>query len=153
MHSSIYKQRIAAGGRKHVVDAGRIQITAVRKSREEFPVEMSIAESRGPDGTIYIAYIRDISHRLAAERAGQMIDALPTAFAARVEAMADRVAQGVRAVSVRLNPDDLAVITPHLAGLEVTGTAELIADARLSRGDVEVRAEGIRLADLLEAGV
>jgi PAS domain S-box-containing protein len=61
--------RIAAGGRKHVVDAGRIQITAVRKSREEFPVELSIAENKGPDGTIYIAYIRDISDRLAAERA------------------------------------------------------------------------------------
>jgi PAS domain S-box-containing protein len=61
--------RIAAGGRKHVVDAGRIQITAVRKSREEFPVELSIAQNTGPDGTIYIAYIRDISDRLAAERA------------------------------------------------------------------------------------
>ena len=61
--------RIAAGGRKHVVDAGRIQITAVRKSRQEFPVELSIAQNRGPDGTIYIAYIRDISERLTAERA------------------------------------------------------------------------------------
>lgn len=91
--------------------------------------------------------------KLAAERAGQMIDALPEAFAARVEAMADRVAQGVRAVSVRLNPADLAAITPHLADFEVAGAAALVADDRLSRGDVEVRAEGIRLADLLEAGV
>lgn len=87
--------------------------------------------------------------RLAAERAGQMIDALPAAFAARVERMADRVAQGVRAVSIRLNPDDLAAITPHLAGCEVVQAAALIADARLARGDVEVRAEGIRLADLI----
>ena len=66
--------------------------------------------------------------------------------------MADRVAQGVRTVSVRLHPADLAAITPHLAGYEVTGAAALVADARLARGDVEVRAEGIRLADLLEAG-
>lgn len=62
-------ERIKAGGPKHVVDAGRIQITALRKSREEFPVELSIAENTGPDGTLYIAYIRDISHRLAAEKA------------------------------------------------------------------------------------
>ncbi|NBE09141.1 FliH/SctL family protein [Paragemmobacter ruber] len=89
--------------------------------------------------------------KLAAERAGQMIDALPAAFAARVEAMADRVAQGVRAVSVRLHPADLAAITPHLAGCEVAGAATLMADDRLARGDVEVRAEGITLADLLEA--
>lgn len=87
---------------------------------------------------------------LAAERAGQMIDALPVAFAERVEALADRVAQGVRAVSVRLHPDDLEAIRPHLAGCEVLEGAMLSADARLSRGDVEVRAEGIRLADLLE---
>ena len=78
-----------------------------------------------------------------------MIDALPPAFAARVEALADRVAQGVRAVSLRLNPDDLAAITPHLAGFDVLGGAVLAPDPRLSRGDVEVRAEGIRLADLI----
>jgi flagellar assembly protein FliH len=90
--------------------------------------------------------------RLAAERAGQMIDALPGPFAARIDALADRVAQGVRAVTLRLHPDDLAAITPHLAGFDVLSGAEVTTDARLSRGDVEVRAEGIRLADLLEAG-
>ena len=90
--------------------------------------------------------------RLAAERAGQMIDVLPAAFAARVEVLADRVAQGVREVSLRLNPDDLAAITPHLAGFDVLGGAALVADARLARGDVEVRAEGIRLADLIGGG-
>jgi flagellar assembly protein FliH len=87
--------------------------------------------------------------KLAAERAGQMIDALPAAFAARVEVMADRVAQGVREVSLRLNPEDLAAIGPHLEGFDVLGGAVLVADARLARGDVDVRAEGIRLADLI----
>lgn len=58
--------RMRAGGAKHVVDAGRIRITALRKSGEEFPVELSIASSDGPDGTIFIAYLRDISD---AERA------------------------------------------------------------------------------------
>jgi len=94
--------------------------------------------------------ITEAVRRLAAERAGQMIDALPAAFAARVEAMADRVAQGVRAVQVRLHPDDLAAITPHLAGYEVLSGAALAGDARLARGDVDVRAEGIRMADLME---
>jgi flagellar assembly protein FliH len=58
----------------------------------------------------------------------------------------------VREVSLRLNPDDLAAITPHLAGFDVLGGAALVADARLARGDVEVRAEGIRLADLIGGG-
>lgn len=95
------------------------------------------------------AVLAEAVRKLAAERSGQMIDALPAAFAARVEVLADRVAQGVRAVSLRLNPEDLAAITPHLAGFDVLGGAELAADARLARGDVEVRAEGIRLADLI----
>lgn len=95
------------------------------------------------------AVLAEAVRKLAAERAGQMIDALPAAFAARVEVLADRVAQGVRAVSLRLNPEDLAAITPHLAGFDVLGGAELVADARLARGDIEVRAEGIRLADLI----
>lgn len=61
--------RMRATGVKHVVDAGRIQITAMRKSGEEFPVEMSIASSDGPDGMIFVAYLRDISDARKAEAA------------------------------------------------------------------------------------
>jgi flagellar assembly protein FliH len=93
--------------------------------------------------------LADAVRQLAAERAGQLIDTLPAAFAARIETLADRVAQGVRGVTLRLNPDDLAAITPHLAGFDVLAGATLAGDARLARGDVEVRAEGIRLSDLI----
>lgn len=150
-----------AAGRADGLEEGRIEGRAAAlteaeaglvPARDAFVAALA-GLTGGPDLADEIAGVIAVAvRRLAAERAGQMIDALPAAFAARVEAMADRVAQGVRAVSVRLNPDDLAVITPHLAGLEVTGSAELVADARLARGDVEVRAEGIRLADLLETG-
>jgi PAS domain S-box-containing protein len=61
--------RMRATGRMNVVDAGRIQITAIRKSGEEFPVELSIASNAGPDGLIFISYLRDISRRLADEKA------------------------------------------------------------------------------------
>jgi flagellar assembly protein FliH len=151
-----------AAGRADGLEEGRVEGRAAAlaeaeaglvPARDAFVAALA-GLTGGPDLADEIAGVMAAAvRRLAAERAGQMIDALPAAFAARVEAMADRVAQGVRAVTVRLNPDDLAVITPHLAGLEVTGAAELIADARLARGDVEVRAEGIRLADLLEAGL
>jgi len=56
-------------GKKKVVDAGRIQITAIRKSGEEFPIEMSITSNSGPDGMIFIAFLRDISEPVANERA------------------------------------------------------------------------------------
>lgn len=61
--------RMRETGLKRVVDAGRIRITALRKSGQEFPVELSIASSDGPDGMIFIAYLRDISDAQEAEAA------------------------------------------------------------------------------------
>lgn len=140
-----------AAGHAEGLAAGRAETeAAIAPARTAFLA----AVARLEEGTELADGLADLLgtavRKLAAERAGQMIEALPEAFAARVEAMADRVAQGVRAVSVRLNPDDLEAIRPHLAGCEVLDGAMLAADARLARGDVEVRAEGIRLADLLE---
>lgn len=73
-------ERMAMTGEKRVVDKGRIQITARRKNGEEFPVELCISSSEGPDGMIFIAYLRDISRRLANERA--MLAARDEALAA-----------------------------------------------------------------------
>lgn len=61
--------RMRTTGEKHVVDAGRIRITAVRKSGEEFPVELSIASNDSPEGMIFIAFLRDISDAQKAEAA------------------------------------------------------------------------------------
>ncbi len=61
--------RMRETGKKKVVDGGRIQITAIRKSGEEFPIEMSITSNSGPDGMIFIAFMRDISEPVANERA------------------------------------------------------------------------------------
>ena len=148
-----------AAGRADGLDEGRA--AGLAEGRAEAEAEFAPARAAFVAAVAALAGQDDLSdrlsgiiaeavRRLAAERAGQMIDTLPEAFAARVEAMADRVAQGVRAVQVRLNPDDLAAITPHLAGHEVLAGATLLPDARLARGDVDVRAEGIRMADLLE---
>ncbi len=86
--------------------------------------------------------------QMAQARAGQAIDALPAPFLARIEALADRVAQGVRAVTVALHPDDHSAVAPYLAGSDLAG-ATVLPDARLMRGDVVVRAEGIVLSDLI----
>ncbi|MEP3946039.1 ATP-binding protein [Ascidiaceihabitans sp.] len=51
----------------HLVGKGRIEITALRKSGEEFPVEISIGMASDHRGTIFISYLRDITERVAAE--------------------------------------------------------------------------------------
>ena len=52
----------------HLVGQGRIEITARRKSGEEFHVEISVGMASDHRGTIFISYLRDITKRLADEK-------------------------------------------------------------------------------------
>jgi len=97
---------------------------------------------------------RAVAH-LASERAGQAIDAHPAAFAARLALLAERVARHAHDVTIRLHPQDLALVQSVLAKdcpadlVSLAGT-RLLADPALARGDADLRAPGVRLADLLE---
>ncbi|WP_270728287.1 hybrid sensor histidine kinase/response regulator [Shimia sp. Alg240-R146] len=56
-------QRFLSTGTPHVIDAGRIELTALRKSGEEFPIELNITSTHQEGENVFIAYIRDISER------------------------------------------------------------------------------------------
>ena len=60
-------ERFLKTGEKTVLDSGLVQVAAVRKSGQEFPVEVSIASAVGPQGTIFVSFVRDISERLEAQ--------------------------------------------------------------------------------------
>ncbi|MCC4299963.1 PAS domain-containing hybrid sensor histidine kinase/response regulator [Aurantimonas coralicida] len=72
--------RLRATGEKRVVDQGRVNLDALHADGSEFPVELSIGSATGQSGPIFIAFIRDISERLQAERA--LTDARDQAMAA-----------------------------------------------------------------------
>jgi len=57
----------------HVLDAGRVELSALRKSGEEFPVELNITSAQSATGELFIAYLRDISVRKINEQ--KLIDA------------------------------------------------------------------------------
>lgn len=59
--------RMRQTGQFKVVNAGRIQITALHRTGREFPVELAISAADGDQGRIFISFLRDISDRLAAE--------------------------------------------------------------------------------------
>ena len=59
--------RMRQTGQFKVVNAGRIQITALHRSGREFPVELAISSADGDQGRIFISFLRDISDRVAAE--------------------------------------------------------------------------------------
>ena len=65
--------RYLATREPHVVDAGRIELSALRKTGEEFPIELNITSASGDEGEIFIAYVRDISERKVSEK--KLVDA------------------------------------------------------------------------------
>ncbi|APG47372.1 hybrid sensor histidine kinase/response regulator [Phaeobacter porticola] len=60
-------QSYLSGGEARVIGQGRVQLEAMRKSGEVFPVELSITASNSAEETVFVSYLRDISDRIAAE--------------------------------------------------------------------------------------
>jgi len=46
----------------------RIEVTAMRSDGSEFPAELAIAVAEGPEGTLFMGYLRDITERRRAEQ-------------------------------------------------------------------------------------
>ena len=57
--------RYAATRDKRVVDQGLVQLEAMNKDENVFPVELSISSADSGGGEIFVSYIRDISTRVA----------------------------------------------------------------------------------------
>jgi len=72
--------RMKAGGEKRVVGQGRVQLEAKHSNGNLFPVELAIQSAETEQGKIFIAFLRDISMRVAAEKA--LIEARDQALAA-----------------------------------------------------------------------
>ena len=72
--------RMKAGGEKRVVGKGRVQLEAKHSSGSLFPVELAIQNAETEQGKIFIAFLRDISMRVAAEK--ELIEARDQALAA-----------------------------------------------------------------------
>lgn len=59
--------RFIRTGEKKILDAGLVVLQGMHKDGSEMPVEMSVASAEGPHGTIFVAFIRDITDRLHVE--------------------------------------------------------------------------------------
>lgn len=53
--------RYLSGGDSHIVGCGRVEMSALRRSGEQFPIELNITSVDSPEGPLFIAYLRDIS--------------------------------------------------------------------------------------------
>ncbi len=126
------------------------KLTEMEEAKAAFErVVARLSEVQPDDSAMIVGALEEAIRRLASERAGIEIDETPQAFLQRIETLADRVSQGIRTVRVRLNPGDFAAIHPHIESSETIDEGMITADLSLGRGDVIVRADAIRLEDVI----
>ena len=73
-------KRMRDGGEKRVVGKGRVKLEAKRSNGDIFPVELAIQSAQTDEGEIFIAFLRDISASVEAEK--ELIAARDQALAA-----------------------------------------------------------------------
>ena len=92
--------------------------------------------------------LSDLAVRVAGALIGRAYVADPSLLADLVQEALDAMGTTTREVELRLHPDDLGVLAPHLAGLD---GVRLVADTTLARGELRLHGESVRIDGTLSA--
>ncbi|WAT13633.1 FliH/SctL family protein [Xanthomonas fragariae] len=95
-----------------------------------------------------VGALGELAVRIAGSLVGRAYQADPQLLADLVHEAIDTVGGAGREVEVRLHPDDITALLPHLAP---SSTTRVTPDVSLSRGDLRVHAESVRVDGTLEA--
>ena len=95
-----------------------------------------------------IAALSELAVRIAGALVGRAYQTDPVLLQELATTALDAVGGAQREVELRLHPDDIAALTPVLA---MTAYTRLTADTSLTRGDLRVHAESVRIDGTLEA--
>lgn len=95
-----------------------------------------------------VAALSELSVRIAGALVGRAYQTDPVLLQELATSALDAVGGAQREVELRLHPDDIAALTPVLA---LAPGTRLTADTSLSRGDLRVHAESVRIDGTLEA--
>lgn len=93
------------------------------------------------DGEVADA-LGDLAVRIAGALVGRAYAADPALLADLVREALDSVGSASREAELRLHPDDLGLIAPHLASLD---GVRLSADTTLARGELRLNSESVRI--------
>lgn len=90
----------------------------------------------------------ELAVRIAGNLLGRTYQADPSLLADLVREALDAVGTSSREIELRLHPDDLGVLAPHLAGLS---GVRLTDDTSLARGELRLHSESVRIDGTLAA--
>lgn len=99
------------------------------------------------DGEVADA-LADLATRIAGTLVGRAYAQDPTLLADLVREALDSVGSNSRDVELRLHPDDLGVLMPHLMTLD---GVRLTGDNTLARGELRLHSESVRIDGTLDA--
>lgn len=99
------------------------------------------------DGEVAEA-LGELAVRIAGTLLGRTYIADPTLLADLVREALDAVGSSHHALELRLHPDDLGVLAPHLAGLD---GVRLTNDSTLARGELRLHSESVRIDGTIAA--
>jgi flagellar assembly protein FliH len=92
--------------------------------------------------------LAELAVRVAGALIGRAYVADPALLADLVQEALDTMGGTTREVELRLHPDDLGVLAPHLAALD---GVRLVADTSLARGELRLHGESVRIDGTLAA--
>ncbi|WP_282296387.1 FliH/SctL family protein [Stenotrophomonas sp. PS02289] len=95
-----------------------------------------------------VAALGELAVRIAGTLVGRAYEADPALLGQLVHEAVDAVGGASRDVEVRLHPDDIAALSPLL---QLSPQQRLVPDLSLSRGDLRVHAEAVRVDGTLDA--
>lgn len=156
--------RMRRGGEKRVVGQGRVQLQAKRADLSVFPVELAIQSATTDEGDIFIAFLRDVSQRVADEL--ELIEARDKAIAGE-QSRADFLATMSHEIRTPLNGllGNMGLMrdTPlsakqdtFLRNMETSGrllmshVSDVLDIARYDSGKVSVRFVPLNISALLQ---
>ena len=131
--------------------AGRAEASAhLERAIQAFEAATAkLGEFAEIDGGALSKSINDVVLSLASERAGHAIEALPDAFATRIEKLVGTIRTVSGTPVIRLNAADLAAIGPLVETREKLRHCSFVEDQNMARGDLSVTLGTIGIDDIL----